>query len=283
MALKQYNPTTPSQRGLVLVDKSSLWKGKPIKALTEGKRKTGGRNNKGHVTSRGIAGGHKQKYRIIDFKRRTWDVEGTVERIEYDPNRTAFIALINYGDTPEGKANVAYIIAPQRLAVGDKVIAGKKTDVKPGNAMELGQMPVGTIVHNVEMKPGKGGQIARSAGTYVQVVGRDRGMVIVRLNSGEQRYIRSDCMGTVGAVSNPDNQNQNFGKAGRTRWQGRRPLTRGVAKNPVDHPHGGGEGRTSGGRHPVTPWGKPTKGARTRSNKSTDKMIIRSRHAKKKR
>jgi large subunit ribosomal protein L2 len=283
MALKQYNPTTPSQRGLVLVDKSSLWKGKPVKALTEGKRKTGGRNNKGHVTSRGIAGGHKQKYRIIDFKRRTWDVEGTVERIEYDPNRTAFIALVNYGDTPEGKANVAYIIAPQRLAVGDKVIAGKKTDVKPGNAMELGQMPVGTIVHNVEMKPGKGGQIARSAGTYVQVVGRDRGMVIVRLNSGEQRYIRSDCMGTVGAVSNPDNQNQNFGKAGRTRWQGRRPLTRGVAKNPVDHPHGGGEGRTSGGRHPVTPWGKPTKGARTRSNKSTDKMIIRSRHAKKKR
>jgi large subunit ribosomal protein L2 len=283
MALKQYNPTTPSQRGLVLVDKSSLWKGKPVKALTEGKRKTGGRNNKGHVTSRGIAGGHKQRYRIIDFKRRTWDVEGTVERIEYDPNRTAFIALVNYGDTPEGKANVAYIIAPQRLAVGDKVIAGKKTDVKPGNAMELGQMPVGTIVHNVEMKPGKGGQIARSAGTYVQVVGRDRGMVIVRLNSGEQRYIRSDCMGTVGAVSNPDNQNQNFGKAGRTRWQGRRPLTRGVAKNPVDHPHGGGEGRTSGGRHPVTPWGKPTKGARTRSNKSTDKMIIRSRHAKKKR
>jgi len=283
MALKQYNPTTPSQRGLVLVDKSSLWKGKPVKALTEGKRKTGGRNNKGHVTSRGIAGGHKQRYRIIDFKRRTWDVEGTVERIEYDPNRTAFIALVNYGDTPEGKANVAYIIAPQRLAVGDKVIAGKKTDVKPGNAMELGQMPVGTIVHNVEMKLGKVGQIARSAGTYVQVVGRDRGMVIVRLNSGEQRYIRSDCMGTVGAVSNPDNQNQNFGKAGRTRWQGRRPLTRGVAKNPVDHPHGGGEGRTSGGRHPVTPWGKPTKGARTRSNKSTDKMIIRSRHAKKKR
>jgi large subunit ribosomal protein L2 len=163
------------------------------------------------------------------------------------------------------------------------VIAGKKVDVKPGNAMELGQMPVGTIVHNVEMKPGKGGQIARSAGTYVQVVGRDRGMVMVRLNSGEQRYIRSDCMGTVGAVSNPDNQNQNFGKAGRSRWMGRRPLTRGVAKNPVDHPHGGGEGRTSGGRHPVTPWGKPTKGARTRSNKSTDKMIIRSRHAKKKR
>ena len=201
----------------------------------------------------------------------------TVERLEYDPNRSAFIALVKYEDGEQ-----AYIIAPQRLAPGDKVIAGKKVDVKPGNAMEIGQMPVGTIVHNVEMKPGKGGQIARAAGTYVQVVGRDRGMVIVRLNSGEQRYIRSDCMATVGAVSNPDNQNQNFAKAGRTRWLGKRPLTRGVAKNPVDHPHGGGEGRTSGGRHPVTPWGKPTKGARTRHNKATDKMIIRSRHAKKK-
>ncbi|WP_448503044.1 50S ribosomal protein L2 [Sphingomonas sp.] len=280
MALKNYNPTSPARRGLILVDRSGLHKGGPIKALTEGKRKTGGRNNKGHVTSRGIAGGHKQRYRIIDFKRRKWDVEGVVERIEYDPNRTAFIALVNYGsaETPD----YAYIIAPQRLAVGDKVIAGRKTDVKPGNAMELGQVPVGTIVHNVEMKPGKGGQIARSAGTYVQVVGRDRGMVIVRLNSGEQRYIRSDCMATVGAVSNPDNANQNLAKAGRNRWLGKRPLTRGVAKNPVDHPHGGGEGRTSGGRHPVTPWGKPTKGARTRHNKATDKMIIRSRHAKKK-
>ena len=276
MALKNYNPTTPSQRALVLIDRSALYKGRPVKGLTEGKRKTGGRNNKGHVTSRGIAGGHKQRYRIIDFKRRRWDVEGTVERIEYDPNRTAFIALIGYGEGEQ-----AYIIAPQRLNVGDKVIAAKRTDVKPGNAMELGQVPVGTIVHNVEMKPGKGGQIARSAGTYVQVVGRDKGMVMVRLNSGEQRYIHSDCMATIGAVSNPDNQNQNFGKAGRGRWMGKRPLTRGVAKNPVDHPHGGGEGRTSGGRHPVTPWGKPTKGARTRHNKSTDKMIIRSRHSTK--
>ena len=278
MALKHYNPTSPARRGLILVDRSGLHKGAPVKALTEGKRKTGGRNNKGHVTSRGIAGGHKQRYRFIDFKRRKWDVEGTVERLEYDPNRTAFIALVKYDD-----GELAYILAPQRLAAGDKVVAAKKADVKPGNAMELGQMPVGTIVHNVEMKPGKGGQIARSAGTYAQVVGRDRGMVMVRLNSGEQRYIRSDCMATVGAVSNPDNQNQNFGKAGRSRWMGKRPLTRGVAKNPVDHPHGGGEGRTSGGRHPVTPWGKPTKGARTRNNKQTDKMIIRSRHAKKKR
>ncbi len=278
MALKHYNPTSPGRRGLILVDRSSLFKGRPIKSLTEGLRKSGGRNNMGHATARGIAGGHKQLYRIVDFKRRTWDVTATVERLEYDPNRSAFIALVKY---PDG--NQQYIIAPQRLAVGDVVTAGKKVDVKPGNAMEIASMPVGTIVHNVELKPGKGGQLARAAGTFVQVVGRDRGMVIIRLNSGEQRYVRSDCMATVGAVSNPDNSNQNLGKAGRNRWLGHRPLTRGVAKNPVDHPHGGGEGRTSGGRHPVTPWGKPTKGAKTRSNKSTDRMIIRSRHAKKKR
>ena len=277
MALKHYNPTSPGSRGLILVDRSGLHKGRPVKSLTEGLRKSGGRNNMGHATARGIAGGHKQLYRIVDFKRREWDVAASVERIEYDPNRSAFIALIKY---PDGKQ--AYILAPQRLAVGDSVTAGKKVDVKPGNAMEIGQMPVGTIVHNVELKPGKGGQMARAAGTFVQVVGRDRGMVIIRLNSGEQRYTHANCMATVGAVSNPDNSNTNHAKAGRTRWLGHRPLTRGVAKNPVDHPHGGGEGRTSGGRHPVTPWGKPTKGAKTRSNKSTDKMIIRSRHAKKK-
>ena len=277
MALKNYKPTSPARRGLVLVDKSSLWKGKPVKALTEGKRKTGGRNNKGHVTSRGIGGGHKQKYRYIDFKRRKWDVPGTVERLEYDPNRTAFIALVKYEDGEQ-----AYIIAPQRLAVGDVVIASEKADTKPGNAMLLSQMPVGTIAHNLEMKPGKGAQIARSAGTYAQIVGRDRGLVIVRLSSGEQRYLRGDCMGTVGAVSNPDNSNQTLAKAGRRRWMGVKPLTRGVAKNPVDHPHGGGEGRTSGGRHPVTPAGKPTKGAKTRVNKATDKFIIRSRHKAKK-
>ncbi|WP_419814079.1 50S ribosomal protein L2 [Glacieibacterium sp.] len=277
MALKSYNPTSPGRRGLILVDRSALHKGRPVKSLTEGLRKSGGRNNMGHATARGIAGGHKQLYRIVDFKRRTWDEAATVERLEYDPNRSAFIALVKY---PDGKQS--YIIAPQRLAVGDSVIAGKKVDVKPGNAMEIGQMPVGTIVHNCELKPGKGGQLARAAGTFIQVVGRDRGMVIIRLNSGEQRYVRSECMATVGAVSNPDNSNQNLGKAGRVRWMGYRPLTRGVAKNPVDHPHGGGEGRTSGGRHPVTPWGKPTKGAKTRSNKSTDHMIIRSRHAKKK-
>ena len=264
----------------MLIDRSSLHKGRPVKMLTEGLKKTGGRNNKGHATARGIGGGHKRLYRIVDFKRRMWDVAATVERIEYDPNRSAFIALVKYADKD---GTVAYIIAPQRLNVGDSVIAGKKVDVKPGNAMEIGQMPVGTIVHNVELKPGKGGQMARAAGTFVQVVGRDKGMVMVRLNSGEQRYVRAECMATVGAVSNPDNSNQNLGKAGRNRWLGYRPLTRGVAKNPVDHPHGGGEGRTSGGRHPVTPWGKPTKGAKTRSNKATDHMIIRSRHAKKKR
>ena len=277
MALKSAKPTSPGRRHLVIVDKSGLWKGGPVKSLAVGKRKTGGRNNKGHVTSRGIGGGHKQKYRTIDFKRRKWDVEATVERLEYDPNRSAFIALIKYTDD-----ELAYIIAPQRLDVGDTVIAGEKTDTKPGNAMLLGQMPVGTICHNIEMRPGKGGQIARAAGTYVQIVGRDRGMVMVRLKSGEQRFVPADCMGTVGAVSNPDNSNTYFSKAGRNRWRGIKPLTRGVAKNPVDHPHGGGEGRTSGGRHPVTPWGKPTKGKRTRNNKSTDKYIVRSRHQRRK-
>ena len=279
MALKSFNPTTPSQRQLVIVDRSGLWKGKPVKTLTEGLSKSGGRNNLGRITARFIGGGHKRTYRLVDFKRRKFDVEGTVERLEYDPNRTAFIALVKYED-----GELAYILAPQRLAAGDKVIASDKAvDVKPGNTMPLQYIPVGSIVHNVEMKPGKGGQIARSAGTYVQLVGRDAGMAILRLNSGEQRLVPGSCLATVGAVSNPDHGNINDGKAGRTVWRGKRPHNRGVVMNPVDHPHGGGEGRTSGGRHPVTPWGKPTKGARTRHNKSTDKMIIRSRHAKKKR
>ncbi|PYB71483.1 MULTISPECIES: 50S ribosomal protein L2 [Rhizobium] len=278
MALKSYNPTTPSQRQLVIVDRSGLWKGKPVKALTEGLSKSGGRNNLGRITARFIGGGHKRTYRLVDFKRRKFDVEGTVERLEYDPNRTAFIALITYADGEQ-----AYILAPQRLAVGDKVIASEKAvDVKPGNAMPLQYIPVGSIIHNVEMKPGKGGQIARSAGTYVQLVGRDAGMAILRLNSGEQRLVPGSCLATVGAVSNPDHGNINDGKAGRTRWRGKTPHNRGVVMNPVDHPHGGGEGRTSGGRHPVSPWGKPTKGKRTRSNKSTDKFIMRSRHLKKK-
>lgn len=278
MALKSYNPTSPGRRGLVLVDRKELWDGKPVKMLTEGLTKSGGRNNNGHITARRIGGGHKKTYRKVDFKRRKFDVSGTVERLEYDPNRTAFIALIKYDD-----GELAYILAPQRLAAGDKIIAGERVDVKPGNAMPLSSMPIGTIIHNVEMKPGKGGQMARSAGTYVQLVGRDRGRAILRLTSGEQRYVLSSCMATVGAVSNPDNQNITLAKAGRKRWMGKRPSVRGVVMNPVDHPHGGGEGRTSGGRHPVTPWGKPTKGKRTRSNKSTDKMIIRSRHMKKKR
>ena len=279
MALKSAKPTSPGRRHLVIVDKSGLWKGGPVKSLVEGKRKTGGRNNMGHVTARGIGGGHKQKYRKVDFKRRKWDMEATVERIEYDPNRSAFIALLKYTD-----GELSYIIAPQRLDVGDTVIAGEKTDTKPGNAMLLGQMPVGTICHNIEMRPGKGGQIARAAGTYVQLVGRDRGMVMVRLKSGEQRFVPADCMGTVGAVSNPDNSNTYFAKAGRNRWRGVKPLTRGVAKNPVDHPHGGGEGKTSGGRHPVSQTGKSAKGARTRNPKAaSNKMIIRSRHKKKKR
>ncbi|RME64994.1 MAG: 50S ribosomal protein L2 [Alphaproteobacteria bacterium] len=277
MALKQYNPTSPARRNLVLVDRSKLHRGKPVKMLTEGLSKSGGRNNQGHITVRARGGGHKRTYRRIDFKRRKFDVTATVERLEYDPNRSAFIALLQYAD-----GEMAYILAPQRLGIGDTVLAGKRVDVKPGNAMPLAAMPIGTIVHNVEMKPGKGGQIARAAGTYVQLVGRDRGLAILRLSSGEQRYVPADCMATVGAVSNPDHQNEYHAKAGRSRWRGRRPGVRGVAMNPVDHPHGGGEGRTSGGRHPVTPWGKPTKGKRTRSNKATDKMILRSRHLKKK-
>ena len=276
MALKSYKPVTPSQRQLVLVDRSGLHKGDPVKALTEGKSSSGGRNNAGRTTVRFRGGGHKQAYRRIDFKRRKFDVAGKIERLEYDPNRTAFIALVKYDD-----GELAYILAPQRLAVGDKVIAGAKVDVKPGNAMPFSGMPIGTIVHNVELKPGKGGQIARSAGTYAQFVGRDGGYAQIRLSSGELRMVRQECMATIGAVSNADHSNQNLGKAGRNRHKGIRPSVRGVAMNPIDHPHGGGEGRTSGGRTPVTPWGKDTKGRKTRSNKATDKYILRSRHAKK--
>ena len=276
MALKTYNPTTPSRRGLVLVDRAGLWKGKPEKSLTEGLRNKGGRNNNGRITARRRGGGHKRRYRIIDFKRLKHDVEATVLRLEYDPNRTAFIALIKYAD-----GELSYILAPQRLREGDKIISGDTVDIKPGNAMPMQNIPVGTIIHNVEMKVGKGGQIARSAGTYAQIIGKDQGYAQLRLNSGELRMVRAECMATVGAVSNPDQQNIKLGKAGRKRWLGKRPSVRGVAMNPIDHPHGGGEGRTSGGRHPVTPWGKPTKGKRTRSNKKTDRLIMRRRHAKK--
>ncbi|PHK93986.1 50S ribosomal protein L2 [Pseudoroseomonas rhizosphaerae] len=276
MALKHFNPVTPSQRGTVLIDRSELYKGKPVKQLTEGKSHSGGRNNHGRITVRFRGGGHKQSYRVVDFKRRKFDVPATVERLEYDPNRTAFIALLKYED-----GELAYILAPQRLKVGDTVVAGERVDIKPGNAMPLGSIPVGTIIYNIEMKPGAGGKIARSAGTYGQLVGKDAGYAQVKLMSGELRLVRGECMASIGAVSNPDNQNQHIGKAGRSRWLGRKPHQRGVVMNPVDHPHGGGEGRTSGGRHPVTPWGKPTKGYKTRTNKRTDKLIVRRRNVTK--
>ncbi len=275
MALKTFNPTTPSTRQLVIVERSGLHKGKPVKSLTKGLTKKAGRNNDGRITARRRGGGHKRLYRLVDFKRQKFDVPATVERIEYDPNRTAFIALIKYDD-----GELGYILAPQRLAAGDQVIAtAGRADIKPGNAMPMANIPIGTIIHNVEMKMGKGGQIARSAGNYVQLVGRDGGYAQLKLNSGELRMVRAECMATIGAVSNPDQANIKLGKAGRKRWLGKRPQVRGVAMNPVDHPHGGGEGRTSGGRHPVTPWGKPTKGKRTRRpKKASDKLIIRRRH-----
>ena len=272
MALRNYNPTSPGRRTLVSVSREGLWKGRPEKTLTEGLSSKGGRNNNGRITTRRRGGGHKKRYRKVDFKRSRWDISATVERLEYDPNRSAFIALIKYED-----GELAYIIAPQRLMPGDKVIAGEKVDVKPGNAMPMTNIPVGTIIHNVEMKVGAGGQIARSAGTSVQLVAKDQGYAQLRMASGEIRIVRAECMATIGAVSNQDKANIKLGKAGRKRWLGKRPSVRGVAMNPVDHPHGGGEGRTSGGRHPVTPWGVSTKGKRTRNNKRTNKLIIRRR------
>jgi len=272
MPMRNFNPVTASLRGTVLIDRSDLWKGKPVKGLTEGKNHSGGRNNHGHITSRFRGGGHKQSYRAIDFKRRKFGVLAVVQRLEYDPNRSAFIALIKYQD-----GELSYILAPQRLRAGDTVEAGERADIKPGNAKPLASIPVGTIVHNIEMKPGAGGKIARAAGTYAQLVGKDAGWAQIKLMSGEVRLVRADCMGSIGAVSNPDNMNQKIGKAGRSRWLGRMPHNRGVVMNPVDHPLGGGEGRSSGGRHPVSPWGQPAKGYKTRGNKRTDKMIIRRR------
>jgi large subunit ribosomal protein L2 len=274
MALKTFNPTSAGRRHLIQVDRSGLFKGKPVKALTEGLSKSGGRGNTGRITSRRIGGGHKTSYRLIDFKRTKHDMAAVVERLEYDPNRTAFIALIKYAD-----GTLAYILAPQRLAVGDSVISGANVDVKPGNAMPIGAVPVGTIVHNVETKPGAGGSLARSAGTYVMVAGRDGANVIIKLKSGETRMVPASCMASIGAVSNPDHLNEVVGKAGRTRWKGKRSVSRGIARNPVDHPNGG---RTNGGKHWATPWGKPTKGYKTRTNKRTTKMIVRSRHKAKK-
>src|SRR5487761_269891 len=273
MALKTFRPVTPTQRHTVLIDHSELWKGDPVKALSVGKREQGGRNNLGRITQRWRGGGHKKRYRLVDFKRGKMDMPAEVVRLEYDPNRSGFIALIKYND-----GELSYILAPQRLKAGDKVVSGDHVDVKPGNAMPMRNIPVGTIIHNVEMKAGKGGQPARSAGTLAQLVGRDAGYALLRLSSGEVRMVRAECMATIGAVSNPDQQNVSIGKAGRNRWLGRKPAVRGVAMNPIDHPHGGGEGRTSGGRHPVTPWGQPTKGKKTRHNKATDRLILRRRH-----
>lgn len=275
MALKTYSPVTPSTRHLIAIDRADLYKGAPVKTLTEGLKSTGGRNNHGHITSRHRGGGHKRAYRIIDFRRDKLDMNATVVRLEYDPNRTAFIALIQYEDGEQ-----AYIIAPQRLKAGDVIVSADKVDIKPGNAMPLKNMPVGTIVHNVELKAGRGAQMARSAGCYAQVIGKDGGYVQLRMNSGELRLVRGECRGTIGAVSNADKQNTTLAKAGRARWLGIRPQTRGIAMNPVDHPHGG---RTNGGRAPVTPWGKCTRGAKTRMNKKTDRLIMRSRHLNKKR
>jgi large subunit ribosomal protein L2 len=277
MALKNFNPVTPSLRGTILVDRSELYKGKPVKGLTEGKHSSGGRNHHGRITARFRGGGHKRAYRLVDFKRRAkLGVPATVERLEYDPNRTAWLALLKYAD-----GELSYIIAPQRLKAGDTVVAAERADIKPGNAMPLAAIPVGTIVHNIELKPGAGGKLSRAAGTYAQLVGKDAGYAQLKLQSGEVRMLRAECMASIGAVSNPDNANIHIGKAGRSRWLGRKPHNRGVAMNPIDHPHGGGEGRTSGGRHPVTPWGKPTKGAKTRNNKRTDRMIVRRRNATK--
>ncbi|MBL0318391.1 MAG: 50S ribosomal protein L2 [Alphaproteobacteria bacterium] len=275
-ALKVFNPTTPSQRGLVLVDRSEISKNKPEKSLTVGFKRGTGRNNAGHITNRNRGCGHKRSYRIIDFKRNKFDVVASVLDIQYDPNRTSYIALIQYTDGEK-----SYILAPQRLQAGDTVVSGQKVEINPGNAMPLKNVPVGTLVHNVELKPGRGGQIARAAGCYAQLIGKDSGYALLRLRSGEVRMINSECMATIGALSNPDQQNIQIGKAGRQRWLGRRPHVRGVAMNPVDHPHGGGEGKTSGGRHPVSPKGKPTKGKRTRSRKKvSNKHIVRRRYEK---
>lgn len=274
MALKTYSPVTPSTRHLITVDRSDLYKGAPLKSLTEGLKSSGGRNNHGHITSRHRGGGHKRSYRIVDFRRDKLDMTATVLRLEYDPNRTAFIALIEYQDGEK-----AYIVAPQRLKAGDVIVSAEKVDIKPGNAMPLKNMPVGTIVHNVEIKVGRGAQMVRSAGCYAQLIGKDGGYAQLRMNSGELRLVRGECRAVIGAVSNPDLQNTTIGKAGRSRWLGIRPQTRGIAMNPVDHPHGG---RSNGGQNPATPWGKCTRGKKTRMNKKTDRLIMRSRHQNKK-
>ena len=276
MALKTYKPYTKSNRGTVIVNKSGLWKGSPFKNLTRGQTTTGGRNNYGRITSRHKGGGQKHKFRIIDFFRKKKDISAVVERIEYDPNRTAYIALIKYDDNER-----SYILCPQNLKVGEKIISSKKAEIKIGNCLELKDIPPGTLLHNVELIPGNGGKLARSAGSSVTLSGYDDDYAIIKLSSGESRKVRSDCNATIGVVSNPDQKNIKIGKAGRNRWKGRRPQSRGVAMNPVDHPHGGGEGKTSGGRSPVSPWGQSAKGLKTRRPKRSDKLIITRRKKRK--
>jgi len=275
MALVRTKPTSPARRFVVKVVDKELHKGAPVRALTESKNKSGGRNNNGRITTRHIGGGHKQRYRVIDFKRDKDGIPATVERIEYDPNRSANIALLLYKDGER-----RYIIAPKGVVAGDELVSSASAAIKPGNTLPLSNIPVGTQIHCIEMKPGKGAQIARSAGTSAQLLAREGIYVTVRLRSGEMRKIHISCKATIGEVGNSEHGLRSLGKAGATRWRGVRPTVRGVVMNPVDHPHGGGEGRTSGGRHPVSPWGVPTKGYRTRSNKRTDNMIVRRRYKK---
>ena len=270
MALKQFKPYTKSTRSTILIDRSGLWKGKPYKPLTSVNKSVKGRNNMGRITARNHGGGHKQKYRIIDFYRKKFDVSGLVERIEYDPNRSCHIMLIKFED-----GDRSYYLAPQKIKVGDKVQNGPNSEIKVGNALPLKDIPVGIDIHNVEIQPGAGGKIARAAGAHVTISGSDGNYSIVKMTSGEIRKIDSRCLATIGVLSNPDQKNISIGKAGRSRWLGRRPHTRGVAMNPVDHPHGGGEGKTAGGRHPVSRSGVSAKGLKTRDNKRTDKFIIR--------
>ena len=269
MTLKTFKSYTKSTRGTVLVDRKNLWKGKPVKSLTVGSHSTGGRNNLGRITSRHKGAGHKQKYRQIDFYRKKDDVKAKIERIEYDPNRSAYVALIKYED---GVMN--YIIAPNKIKIGDNIISGRNKEIKIGNCMQLSDIPTGTDIHNVELYPNSGGKIARSAGSSAQISGSDDNYCIIKLNSGEVRKIINTSRATIGSVSNNDHQNIKIGKAGRNRWKGVRPQSRGVVMNPVDHPHGGGEGKTSGGRDPVSPWGQSAKGLKTRTNKRTNKYII---------
>lgn len=275
MALIKHKPTSPGRRGTIKVKRTGLYKGRPEASLTEKKSKTGGRNNNGRITTRHIGGGHKQKYRIIDFRRNKDDITAKVIRIEYDPNRSAYIALLQYTDGEK-----RYILAPKELEPGMEVVSGTSVGIKVGNCLPLDNIPVGTIVHNVEMKPGKGGQLARSAGTSVRLVAKEGIYATLRLRSGETRKVLAQCRATLGVVSNSEHNLEKIGKAGASRWRGIRPTVRGAAMNPVDHPHGGGEGRTSGGRHPVTPWGVSTKGHKTRKNKRTDQFIVRNRNKK---